>query len=150
MCLQETNFKNSFCANLRNFSPVFKNRRNTDFASGGVAVYTKSHIHHEKVKLNTNLEAVAISTITPSKFCISNTSIPNRHEINLTSNAALSSIDLSLCSSNIAQTINWNILDDLYDSDHFPIRIEIQNPHPTMYNYTPRWKYKKADWNKFK
>ena len=209
LCLQETNFKNSFCANLRNFSPVFKNRRNTDFASGGVAVYTNSHIHHEEVKLNTNLEAVAISTITPSKLCICNTYIPNRHEINLTelkqlidqlprpfillgdfnshnslwgsrhtdirgrkieklldepdlvllnnnqpthfnmSNAALSSIDLSLCSSNIAQTINWNVLDDLYDSDHFPIMIEIHNPHPTMYNYTPRWKYKKADWFKF-
>ena len=43
LCLQETNFKNNLCANIRGYLPVFKNRI-SNHASGGVSIYEAFHV----------------------------------------------------------------------------------------------------------
>ena len=62
------------------------------------------------------------------------------------SNASFSSIDLSFYSASISHRLDWEAKNDLYDSDHFPIKLELQKPLPTLYNFTSRWKFPKADW----
>ena len=59
-----------------------------------------------------------------------------------------SSIDLAVCSSNIIDRFEWNVLDDLYSSDHFPVLIttlgHTQNPPIQRFNTN------KADWDRYK
>ena len=47
-----------------------------------------------------------------------------------------SSIDLSICSGNIVDKFEWNVLDDLYSSDHFPVLIttlgHTKSSYPTI------------------
>lgn len=59
-----------------------------------------------------------------------------------------SAIDLSICSTNIANTTTWSVLNSLYGSDHFPILIEYgdNDDNPT---FEQKWKYDLADWSKF-
>ena len=59
----------------------------------------------------------------------------------------MSSVDISLCSSTIVDRFEWNVSDELYSSDHFPIIISyLQNdPRP----YEPQYNINKADWQMY-
>lgn len=61
----------------------------------------------------------------------------------------LHAIDLSICSSDFINELDWSVLDDLYGSDHFPITIKLH-----QYNILPprpiKYKTKYAKWNEFK
>ena len=59
-----------------------------------------------------------------------------------------SSIDLSICSANIVDRFEWNVLDDLYSSDHFPIMITTLEDTPTQ--SVQRFNTNKADWDMYK
>ena len=61
---------------------------------------------------------------------------------------ATSSIDLTLVTNTCAPDFNWNILDDLNGSDHYPILVSAQQPSPP--DYTEKYNLNKADWNKYK
>ena len=61
-------------------------------------------------------------------------------------NGSFSAIDLSLCSASIGHRLKWEVLEDLYDSDHFPILMEIPSLNPNNFNQEPKWKICKADW----
>ena len=63
------------------------------------------------------------------------------------SHGTMSSIDLSICSSNIVDQFTWIVLDDLYTSDHFPIVLEYLQDHPTP--TIPKFNLEKADWDRF-
>ena len=58
-----------------------------------------------------------------------------------------SSIDLSFCHPDLVSDFEWLVLDDLYDSDHFPITMNLKNPQntsiPQFYNF------KRANWIDF-
>ena len=59
-----------------------------------------------------------------------------------------SCIDLSLCSADIMPNFTWTVSRDLYNSDHFPIRLMLPDPTP---NHTGmRYHYSKADWSCFR
>ena len=59
-------------------------------------------------------------------------------------------IDITLTSKTIAAKCSWQVLEDNWSSDHFPILIEYKNTcFQTSYKYTPRWSYKQANWEKF-
>lgn len=60
-----------------------------------------------------------------------------------------SSIDLTLCSSNISTSLSWNALDYLYGSDHFPITVTLDNTQNTDKVAINRYKFYKADWIKY-
>ena len=64
------------------------------------------------------------------------------------SHGTFSSIDLSICTANIVDRFEWNVLDDLYSSDHFPILITTlgNNPTPPI----KRFNMNKADWDSYK
>ena len=54
------------------------------------------------------------------------------------------SLDLSLFSVDIMPNFTWTVSRDLYNSDHFPIRLTLPDPTP---NHTGmRYNYTKADW----
>lgn len=59
-----------------------------------------------------------------------------------------SHIDLSLISPSIAQYFDWNVCDDLHNSDHFPILIRFNGFTP-IFQRRPCWCMKRADWDKF-
>lgn len=65
ICLQKTNFKQNFCASLKHYLPIYKNRINTNHASGGVAIYIKNNLKSNEVTLNTNMEAIATTVLLP-------------------------------------------------------------------------------------
>ena len=56
----------------------------------------------------------------------------------------LTSVDLSLCSATIIDNFEWNVADDLYTSDHFPIIISYLNEDPSP--QIPRYNFNKANW----
>ena len=62
-------------------------------------------------------------------------------------NNSLSHIDLSICSSEIANDFTWKVDDDLYNSDHFPIHLKPIDDIP--YIQAPKYIYEKANWKQF-
>lgn len=209
ICLQETNFKGDYCAPIRGFTNVFKNRQNANHASGGVAIYLRDSLSFTKINLNTNIEAIAVTCFLPSKISICNIYLPNSYTftklelLQLISqlprpfillgdfnghstlwgstkldqrgkiieellddvndiillnhrepthfnpaNGMLSAIDLTIQSSALADKSDWEVLAELYDSDHFPIKISIADNCPKTTS-EPRRNFKKANWQTF-
>ena len=62
-----------------------------------------------------------------------------------------SAIDLSLCSQSIATLFDWSIDSDIFESDHYPIKIHttFDTCHDAVPNFIPRWNLKKANWASF-
>lgn len=60
-----------------------------------------------------------------------------------------STIDLSMCSTSLAQRINWSTLPEIYDSDHIPIKIDLFSSKAPLNKTPPRWKLKNTYWNLF-
>lgn len=89
----------------------------------------------EKVILNHNI--IILNDTNPTHFSIAN--------------GSFSTIDLALCSANIAHKCECNTLTDLYDSDHFPIITKINLNRATSHNtFFPRWKIDLANWNDYR
>lgn len=62
-----------------------------------------------------------------------------------------SAIDLTICSSELATSLEWHTLEYLYSSDHYPIIVSInQFKDTTRDTHNARWKFYKADWTKYK
>lgn len=55
-----------------------------------------------------------------------------------------SNIDLSICSPIIESYFAWNTVNDLHSSDHFPIKISLNNSRTI--ERRPKWKIADADW----
>lgn len=67
ICLQETNLKDNQKIKLKNFTCYNKNRLDCLAASGGVATLVKNHLYSQEIKLNTELEATAVSVAIQNK-----------------------------------------------------------------------------------
>ena len=59
-----------------------------------------------------------------------------------------SCIDLSLCSANIASDFTWDVMLDLYNSDHFPVLLSL--PNTECRQTEPRYLLENADWRGFR
>ena len=57
-------------------------------------------------------------------------------------------IDQALITDTCPTEYNWNILDDLHGSDHYPIQIIATRSSPI--EYTERWNLEKADWEAYR
>lgn len=57
-----------------------------------------------------------------------------------------------MCSSRVAQHMNWDTIDDLHDSDHFPIKISYQDSTPLSPTTQPipQRNLKKINWHNYK
>ena len=60
-------------------------------------------------------------------------------------------IDLSICSPGIGTLFDWTVDSDIYNSDHFPIKLFTTfSPHDDdITSFLPRWNLNKANWIKF-
>lgn len=81
--------------------------------------------------------------------CILNNATPTR-----LSNNNISILDIAICSSNIYNYCSFQVLEDTYGSDHFPIKIIYNAPKAiTMlapFKKLSNFNYKKADWTKYR
>lgn len=59
-----------------------------------------------------------------------------------------STIDLSICSSQCYDDLEFEVLQSRFTSDHYPTKIKFKEP-PVIINSTPRFKIEKADWATF-
>ena len=94
-------------------------------------------LRNQKGKLIENL-------IAQHPISILNNGSPTHFHIQTNS---LSCIDISLCSSEALTDFEWSISDDLYNSDHFPIFLTMNN---CQYTIPPKFIIKKANWRKYK
>lgn len=207
ICLQETNFKNQFCATLKGYTAINKNRLSSSHASGGVATYIKNNLHFELIPFHSDLEVVAATISMPEKLTVCNLYISgskeatksdleslskhlptplislgdlNGHNLLWHSNSTNSRgrviedwflnndnlvflnngqptnfssasgnqsiIDLTFATVNIATNIIWNALEDLHDSDYYPITILLLEQQTYPKDPGPRrWLLQKAD-----
>lgn len=67
-----------------------------------------------------------------------------------TANNKNSCIDLTLCSSRLATKIEWRALDELYGSDHYPIKIGIDQLSSYTEPHVQRFMFDRANWDSFK
>ena len=61
-----------------------------------------------------------------------------------------SSIDMTICSPNIADLFEWTVHKELYNSDHFPIIINELPNFPLNTTNTPTLNLTKANWHRYK
>ena len=60
---------------------------------------------------------------------------------------SLSSVDLTLCSASLIDCFEWNVLEDLYTSDHYPIVISYLHDNPEA--FIPKFNFNKANWEMY-
>jgi Reverse transcriptase (RNA-dependent DNA polymerase)/Endonuclease-reverse transcriptase len=73
-------------------------------------------------------------------------------------NGKTSHLDLSFCSSNLAISSNWSVLENSCGSDHYPCQIVFSrsiascatNPSKTLNTPINHFNYRKADWSSFR
>lgn len=58
-------------------------------------------------------------------------------------------IDLAVASQSIVSYFDWNAIDELYDSDHFPILIRSRTSDLDYVKCPKKWKFDKANWETF-
>ena len=78
-----------------------------------------------------NLNVGILNTVEPTHFHIQT--------------GTLSAIDLSICSDDAIIDFSWEVMDDRYTSDHFPIVIGIAHQSCPVQRL-PKWNMKKANW----
>ena len=85
VCLQETNLKGNKSINMKNFTCYNKNRSDCLIASGGVAILVKSNLYAKEIKLQSNIEAIAVTLTTNNnkQITICNIYLSNRYKISL-------------------------------------------------------------------
>ncbi|CAD6216496.1 GSCOCG00011340001-RA-CDS, partial [Cotesia congregata] len=208
LCLQETNFRDNYHSDLKNFSCFHENRIHAARASGGVAIYANPSTLPELIILNTNLEAIAIRIKFPKAISICSIYLPNRSQLSIpelenlvkslpkpmiisgdfnchhplwgsenhdqrgllladwlnthddlialntgepthfnSSNANTSCIDLTIVSSELALLLDWSVLEDTFNSDHFPIVVKLStnNNNQQLNTERPLWANMFAD-----
>lgn len=84
MCisLHETNLKNNFIPNIKNYNIFYTNRQNCIRASGGVASLIHIDYPCEQIPIYSNLEVIAVQITLESKISICNIYIPNQTSFN--------------------------------------------------------------------
>lgn len=60
-----------------------------------------------------------------------------------------SAIDLTIVSSDLLSKLTWSVDDDLHNSDHFPIYIQLDKQR-SLRSVPIKWNTTKADWEKFR
>ena len=87
------------------------------------------------------------NALTQSDLCILNDGRPTH----FSTHGTFSHIDLSCCSPSLFPIISWNISDDLYNSDHYPIllTLNLTRNNNNKEKIIPKFVLKHANWNQF-
>ena len=78
------------------------------------------------------------------ELAILNTGEPTHFHVQM---GTFSTIDLTICSSDCFLDFSWEVMDDLYGSDHFPIFLDIIDEIAAP--RSPKWILDKANWALF-
>lgn len=97
---------------------------------------------HQSDPAGSNIE----DFLTNTDFCCLNESDAPTHFSN--AHNTFSSVDVSLCTADISERFKWNVCDDNYTSDHFPIILTYLNNNNDV-PLPPRYNFSKADWDKY-
>ena len=65
-----------------------------------------------------------------------------------TAHNSCSHIDVTIVSPSLKIKTTWATLDDTFNSDHYPIILEIETENTPSYR-RPRWNFKEANWTKY-
>jgi exonuclease III len=84
--------------------------------------------------------------IDETNFVVLNTREPTRQNYD----GGMSSLDLSLCSQNLASKSTWAVLDDMLGSDHLPTITIIDEVVRNNENIKETFNLKKADWSLYR
>ena len=68
----------------------------------------------------------------------------------INNNGALSHLDVAFASNNISSKMNRGIKDECWGSDHLPTEITFNETPSVEQPIASKFKFKKADWTKFK
>lgn len=82
ICIQETNFKNSV-GKIKGYKCFNKNRKNPNYACGGVATFIKDHLPTQELNIQSDIEVVATKILAPISICICNIYIPNSYSFEI-------------------------------------------------------------------
>lgn len=82
-----------------------------------------------------------------SQLCLLNNGAPTHFSTRF---GSFSAIDLTICTSDIVHVLDWNQINNLYGSDHYPLLIKYTSSNSFNQVKIERWIYKIADWDKFK
>lgn len=80
--LQETNLKNNFIPNIKNYNIFYTNRQNCIGASGGVASVIHIDYLCEQIPIYSNIEVIVVQITLESNISICNKYIPNQTSFN--------------------------------------------------------------------
>ena len=83
VCLQETFLKDSVKFNLKYHSCYFKNCSDKDKALGGVAVIVNNFVPHHSLRLDSTLQAVAVSISLNKTITLCSVYLPPRLQIDI-------------------------------------------------------------------
>src|SRR2546425_11590199 len=75
--------------------------------------------------------------------------INNGKGTRLNHNGSLSHLDIAFCSRNLSYNMDFDILDDLWGSDHFPLLVKYSLDISKYSNCANKYIYSKADWDLF-
>ena len=103
-----------------------------------------SRHHHWGDIVSNSRGKYMLSWIEDSELAILNTGKPTHFHVQT---GSFSCIDLSITSPNAYIDFDWDVLEDLHGSDHFPIIINTGDTIPV--SRAPRWCTDKANWPLF-
>lgn len=125
----------------RNLENIFTNHNTPSIITGD---FNSWHANWGSPQNNKRGNILA-KFIEQSRYIILNDKSPTHY----TTHNTFTHIDISFCSPQIAPLAEWNILNDLCGSDHFPIIVSLF-PNPKIENISrPYFITNKADWESF-
>lgn len=81
ICLQETKCKLRSSPKVNGFKSFFKNRASATIAHGGVGILVRDGFEAEEIRLNTDLQAIAVKLYNPSEFSLCNVYVSGGEEL---------------------------------------------------------------------
>lgn len=106
------------------------------------------HSHWGSPTINSRGRILA-GFINDSEYVILNNNSPTH----FSTHGSFSHVDLTFCSPSVALYSDWQTLDSMHGSDHYPILISLfqnANANTPNTNFIPKFKTELANWNLFK
>ena len=84
-----------------------------------------------------------VDLLTETELTLLNTGLPTHYHVQSNSSHA---VDLAFCTPCLYPALQWGVMDDLYESDHYPIRIDTTSKIPQR---KQRYNIAKVNWSHF-
>ena len=82
--------------------------------------------------------------LTETDFTLVNTGAHTHYHVQ---NNTTHAVDLTMCTPDLYPTLTWHVMEGLYGSDHYPIKIDTMTERPQRQR---RYNISEADWKKYR